>query len=73
MILCLCIIVFIIGCCMEASGKDWERSERNKERRHQELMRAQKRRKTITRRRVLRDERGRFVAEEMTVEGDFND
>ena len=73
MFLCLCIIVFIIGCCLESAGKDWERSERNKERRHQELMRAQKRRKTITRRRVLRDEHGRFVAEEMTVEGDFND
>ena len=71
MVLCLCIIVFIIGCCMEASGKDWERSERNKERRHQELMEAQRKHKTITRRRVLRDEKGRFVAEEMTIEGDL--
>ena len=71
MILCLCIIIFIIGCCMEASGKDWERSERNKERRHQELMEAQKKRKTATRRRVLRDEHGRFIAEEVTIEGEI--
>ena len=56
---------------MEASGKDWERSERNKERRHQELMRAQKRRKTVTRRRILRDEHGRFIAEEVTIEGEI--
>ena len=72
MFICFCILLFVIGCCLESAGKDWERSERNKERRHQELMRAQKRRKTVTRRRVLRDERGRFVAEEVTIEGDFN-
>ena len=47
---------------MESAGKDWERSERNKERRHKELMEAQKKRKTATRRRVLRDEHGRFIA-----------
>ena len=70
MIIALCIIIFIIGDCMVASGKDWETSERNKERRHQELMEAQRRRKTVTRRRVLRDERGRFIAEEVTVEGE---
>ena len=56
---------------MEASGKDWERSERNKERRHRELMEAQKKRKTATRRRVLRDEHGRFMAEEVTIEGEI--
>ena len=71
MFLCLCIIVFIIGCCLEYAGKDWERSERNKERRHKELMEAQKKCKTVTRRRVLRDEHGRFMAEEVTIEGEI--
>lgn len=72
MILCLCIIIYIIGCCLEASGSDWEQSERNKERRHRELMEAQRKRKKVTRRRVIRDENGRFIAEEISMEGDIN-
>lgn len=72
MILGLCLILYIIGCCLEASGRDWEESERNEERRHNELMESQRKRKTITRRRVLRDEKGRFIAEELSVEGDID-
>lgn len=72
MLVMLCIILFVIGSALTASGKDWEQSERNKERRHKELMEAQRKRKTITRRRVLRDERGRFIAEEVILEGDIN-
>ena len=72
MIILLCLIIYIIGCCLEASAEDWERSERNKERRHRELMEAQKKRKTVTRRRILRDEKGRFIAEEIQIEGDIN-
>lgn len=72
MILCLCLILYIIGCCLEASGSDWEQAERNKERRHRELMEAQRKRKTMTRRRVLRDEKGRLIAEEISVEGDID-
>lgn len=72
MALAFFVLLYIIGCCMSAAGKDWERSERNSERRHQELMAAQKKRKTVTRRRMLRDEKGRFIAaEEVTVEGEL--
>ena len=71
MFICFCILLFVIGCCLESAGKDWERSERNKERRHKELMEAQKKRKTATRRRVLRDEHGIFIAEEVTIEGEI--
>lgn len=76
MILCLCIIIYIIGCCLEASGSDWEQAERNKERRHRELMEAQRKRKSkskrVTRRRIIRDENGRFIAEEISMEGDID-
>lgn len=78
MVLALSIIIFVIGCCLESAGKDWEVSERNNERRHRELLEAQlrhheimesqSRRKSVTRRRYLRDEKGRFIAEEVTVE-----
>ncbi len=78
MVLALGIILFVIGCCLESAGKDWEVSERNNERRHRELleeqlrhhevMESQERRKTVTRRRYLRDEKGRFIAEEISVE-----
>ena len=78
MILALCIIIFVIGCCMDSAGKNWEISEKNNERRHRELIEAQLRQlqsmesqtphKTVTRRRCLRDEKGRYIAEEVTVE-----
>ena len=79
MVLALSIILFVIGCCLESAGKDWEVSERNNERRHRELLEeqlrhhevmesSQERRKTVTRRRYLRDEKGRFIAEEISVE-----
>lgn len=73
MFTCFCIILFVIGCWLEATGKDWETSERNKERRHRELMEAQKKRKKSTRKRVLRDEHGRFMSEKITVEGDTDE
>lgn len=38
MILIGCIILFIIGSCLEASGRDWERSERRARQEHRELM-----------------------------------
>ena len=59
------ILLIVIGSCMTSAGKDWEASERNKEIRHQELMK----RKTITRKRVIRDEHGRFISESVTIEG----
>ena len=78
MILALGIIIFVIGCCLDAVGKDFETSEKNNERRHHEMLEAQLRqlqitesqnhRKTVTRRRYLRDEKGRFIAEEISVE-----
>ena len=38
MILLGCIILFIIGSFIEASGRDWERSERRAEQEHRELI-----------------------------------
>lgn len=81
MVLALAIILFVIGDCMESAGRDWETSERNKERRHRELLEAQRRhykimesqnrrKTTVTRRRYLRDEKGRFISEEVSVEED---
>lgn len=72
MIILLCIILWIIGDILIASGSDWERSERNKERRHRELMEAQRKHKKVTRRRIIRDENGRCIAEEIQIEGDIN-
>lgn len=46
------------------------------ERRHRELMelkKKQSKRKSTTRRRILRDDKGRFIAEELIVEGDEDD
>lgn len=81
MVLALAIIIFVIGCCLESTGRDWEISERNNERRHRELLEAQlrqleltesqnRKKTTVSRRRILRDEKGRFMAEEVTVEED---
>lgn len=69
MILVIGIFLFVIGCALEASGKDWEQSERNKERRHRELMATKKNQKKVTHRRMMRDEHGRFMAEEIVIEG----
>ena len=80
MILLFCLILWLAGDYEEAAYENWKQSERNKERRHRELiaeqkrqnelMKLQTRRKTVTRRRILKDERGRVIAEEVTVEGE---
>ena len=68
-------LVLIIGlfCMMEDdAASDWEQSERNAERRHRELMELKKK-KSVTKRttrHIARDERGRFMAEEIIEEGD---
>lgn len=67
-------LVLIIGlfCMMEdGAASDWEQSERNAERRHQELM-ARKKREVSKRtvRHIARDEHGRFIAEEIIEEGE---
>lgn len=75
------IILILFAMHEDASAKDWEYSERQKERRHQELMDIQrerlevaKRKKSeVARRRVrtmARDERGRFIAREVIEEFD---
>ena len=62
---------------MDASAKDYSRSERRKEIRHKELIKkleetrpavSEKRKHTITRRRVLKDVQGRIIAEEIIEE-----
>ena len=79
MIICLGILIFIIGCCLSASAADDERYERNAERRHRELVeelrkqREHEKRSSQTKCRVrtmLRDEKGRFIAQEVIEDSD---
>jgi len=75
------IILILFAMHEDAEAKDWEYSERQKERRHEELMDIQrerlevvKRKKSeLARRRVrtmARDEKGRFIAQEVIEEFD---
>lgn len=67
MIILLAILLWIIGDCMIAEGRDWEESERRAERRHQELLSTkQSKKKTV--RRELHDVDGRYAVEEVTEE-----
>lgn len=81
------IIVTILICSAMsdwASGKDWEQSERNAERRHQELLDAIERGPVrlnkkpepfnkITRRRAIKDKSGRVLVEEVIISGNYDE
>lgn len=60
------------------SGEDWERSERNAEIRHQELLEAyeKKAKKSgvtkASRTRAIKDRNGNTLVEEVILEGDFD-
>lgn len=80
MFLCFCIILFIVSCCLESADEARRISEYHRERRHEEVMEAQERRhrelmesrrnrRTVTRHRIMRDEKGRFISEKVTVSG----
>lgn len=59
--------LWILGDILMACGRDSQRAERNAERRHRELMEAQKNKqpqKKVVTRRVIRDAQGRFIAAE---------
>ena len=80
MVLLFAVILFIVSCLMDASAKDYSRSERRKEIRHKELIKkleetkpvvAEKRKHTVTRRRVFKDEQGRVIAEEIIEEAEI--
>lgn len=47
----------------KADKRKWEAEER----RHREVLEALERNRSVTRRRMARDEKGRFIAEEITV------
>lgn len=67
MVILFAILLWIIGDWMVAEGRDWEESERQAERRHQELLSTkQNKKKTI--RRELHDVDGRYAVEEITEE-----
>ena len=67
-IIMFCIILWVIGDWMIASGKDWETSEREAERRHRELMESKRNGGKKVTRRVMRDVDGRYAAEEIEEE-----
>lgn len=67
MIILFCILLWVISDIEYSSGKDWEYSEREAERRHQELM-STKQKKTRTIRRELHDVDGKYAVEEITEE-----
>ena len=68
-VIMFCILLWVIGDWMQASGRDWEESEREADRRHRELMETKKNsgKKKVTRR-VMRDVDGRYAAEEIEEE-----
>lgn len=71
MVIMFCILLWVIGDCLIASGRDWETSEYEAERRHQELMESKKNsgsgKKKVTRR-VLYDVDNGYAAEEIEEE-----
>lgn len=67
MVILFCVILWIVGDILIDCGSDWSTSERNAERRHQELMRT-KQKKTRTVRREVHDRDGRYAVEEITEE-----
>lgn len=74
MIILFCILLFLWGSDQCCKADEYERTEFNKERRHREIMeqrekmlRTQQKKKRITRN-YARDERGRFIAQEIIEE-----
>lgn len=75
MVIVLCIVLFLWGCSQCCTADEYERSEYGKERRHREMLEQRerlaeeklRRKKRITRT-CARDERGRFVAQEVIEE-----
>lgn len=75
MIIVLCIFLFLWGCSQCCTADEYERSEYGKERRHREMLEQRERlaeeksrRKKRVTRTYARDERGRFVAQEVIEE-----
>lgn len=75
------IILILFAMHEDAAAADWEYSERQKERRHEELMDIQRKRLEVAKRNrsevakrtvrtMARDERGRFIAQEVIEEYD---
>ena len=72
MIILICIIIFIFlaydGACEADHIEERRKDYRDAERRHNEIVNAVKSRKKRTVRHIARDEKGRFVGEEITEE-----
>ena len=68
MIVLIIVILLLLSACKDwTDAEDWERSERNAERRHKETVNALRSKGTtrITRT-IARDEIGRIIAQEVT-------
>lgn len=74
------IVVFLILSAMKdwADAEDWERSERNAEIRHQEILEAYEKKAKkagvtkASRRRAIKDRNGNTLVEEVVLEGDID-
>jgi len=78
------ILLFLFIFHEDSSNSKWEYSEKQKERRHKELMKIQEERLDVARqkkseaakrrvRTMIRDERGRFIAQEVIEDYDEED
>lgn len=79
MIVLIILILLLLSACRDwTDAEDWERSERNAEIRHQELLEAyeKKAKKSgvtkASRTRAIKDRNGNTLVEEVILEGDFD-
>lgn len=79
MIVLIIVILLLLSACRDwTDAEDWERSERNAEIRHQELLEAyeKKTKKSevtkASRTRAIKDRNGNTLVEEVILEGDFD-
>ena len=79
MIILIIVILLLLSACKDwTDAEDWERSERNAEIRHQELLEAYKKKTKksgvtkASRTRSIKDRNGNTLVEEVILEGDFD-
>lgn len=79
MIILIIVILLLLSACKDwTDAEDWERSERNAEIRHQELLEAYERKANksrvtkASRTRAIKDRNGNTLVEEVVLEGDFD-
>ena len=79
MIIAIIVILLLLSASSDwGSGEDWERSERNAEIRHQELLEAYEKKTKknsvtkVRRTRAVKETSGKTLVEEVVLEGDFD-